>query len=317
MANLITLGTLQTALELGFIYSLVALALFLSYSMLNVCDLSTDGCFILGSAVGAVVSLAGHPILAVFAAMLAGIISGFVTAQLQTRFGIESILAGIIVNTGLYTINIFIMGNKSNLNLVSTDTVFTMAKAALSDTPLGEYYKLVVGVCFAVVAAIILVLFLKTRLGLSIRATGDNVDMVRASSINPGFTVTVGLCVANALTALAGCLLGEYQKSCDINGGTGMVTIALASLIIGETLSRGRGSVGKRITFVIIGSCLYRVIVAIAMRLNMPASALKLVSAVIVAIAIAMPHVKDSYANHKRKIAAMKLVEYETEETSC
>lgn len=317
MADLITLGTLQTALELGVIYSLVALALFLSYSMLNVCDLSTDGCFILGGAVGAVVALSGHPFLAIAAAMLAGVLSGFITAQLQTRFGIESILAGIIVNTGLYTINIFIMGNKSNLNLVSTDTVFTIAKSALENTPLADFYKLIVGAVFAIAAAMILVLFLRTRLGLSIRATGDNVDMVRASSINPGFTITIGLCAANAMTALAGCLLGEYQKSCDINGGTGMVTIALASLIIGETLSRGKGSIAKRIIFVILGSCLYRIIVAIAMRLNMPASALKLVSAIIVAVAIAMPHIKDSWANRKRKKAALKLVEYEMEETSC
>lgn len=139
MGSLLTLGTLQTAVELGVIYSLVALALFLSYSMLNVCDLSTDGCFILGCAVGASVALTGHPILAIFAAMGAGIASGFITATLQTRFGIESILAGIIVNTGLYTINIFAMGNRSNLSLNGTDTVFTMMKSALENTPLAPY----------------------------------------------------------------------------------------------------------------------------------------------------------------------------------
>ena len=317
MANFISIGVIQTALELGMIYSIVALALFLSYSMLNVCDLSTDGCFTLGCAVGAVVALSGHPILAIFAAMLAGIISGGVTAVLQTRCGIASILAGIIVNTGLYTINIMVMGKKSILNLNSTTTIFTMVKDALEGTPLADYSKLIVGIGFAALAAVFLIVFLRTRLGLSIRATGDNVEMVRASSINPTYTITVGLCAANALTALAGCLLGEYQKSCDINGGTGMVTFALASLIIGEVMARGKGSVAKRVLFVILGSCLYRTIVAIAMRLNMPASALKLVSAVIVAIALAMPHVKAHMMDYRKKRAALRSMESEMEETVC
>jgi len=309
--EILTLGTLQTALELGFIYSLVALALFLSYSMLNVCDLSTDGCFVLGCAVGAMVALAGHPILAIFAAMGAGVLSGFVTAQLQTRLGVPSILAGIIVTTGLYSVNIFIMDNKSIINLVKTDTVYTMMKDALEHTPFGEYYTLIVGMLFAAAAAVLLILFLHTRLGLSVRATGDNVDMVRASSINPNNIITIGLCAANSLTALAGCLLGEYQKSCDINGGSGMVTIALASLIIGETLSRGKAGIPGRVVLVIVGSCLYRVIVAIAMRLDMPASALKLVSALIVAIAIAAPYMKQQMAAMKMKKAAMAMEEGE------
>lgn len=127
----------------------------------------------------------------------------------------------------------------------------------------------------------------------------------------------MGLCVSNALTALGGCLLGEYQKSSDIQVGTGMVTIALAALIIGETLSRGHGGIGRRVVFVIIGSCLYRIIMAIAMRLNMPASALKLVSAVIVAVAIAMPYVKQSLSDHRKKQAAMRISEEETEDVKC
>ena len=235
MGSFITLGTIQTALELGVIYSLVALALFLSFSMLNVCDLSTDSCFTLGCAVGSMVAIAGHPILAIFAAMGAGILSGYLTALLQTKLGVESILAGIIVNTGLYTINIFIMG-KSILNLNTTTTVFTLARDLLKGSPLEDWSRLIVAVLFVGVIAVLLAFFLHTRLGLSIRATGDNEDMVKASSINPSLTIIVGLCVANAMTALSGCLLGEYQKSCDINMGTGMVTIALASLIIGETL---------------------------------------------------------------------------------
>lgn len=150
---------------------------------------------------------------------------------------------------------------------------------------------------------VLISLFLNTRLGLSIRATGDNPDMVRASSINTGMMITIGLCVANALTGLSGGLLAQYQKSCDINLGTGMVTIALASLIIGETII-GKGSMLKRVIGVILGSCLYRFIVAVALRLNVPAECLKLVSSIIVAVAIAFPYLKKQAVFYRQKRAA-------------
>lgn len=298
MGSIFTLSILQSALELGCIYALVALALFISFSILNIADLSTDGCFTLGCAVGAMVTLSGHPVLALFAAMGAGVCSGFVTAFLQTRMGVPSILAGIIVNTGLYTVNIAVMGFSSNVNLFASDTIFSLAKEKLPYGWYADWYKLLIALAIILVIGVLLSLFLNTRLGLSIRATGDNEHMVRASSINPLFMITVGLCVANALTALSGAILGQYQKSCDINLGTGMVTIALASLIIGETLV-GKGSMFKKITGVILGSCLYRFIVALALRMNVPAEALKLVSAVIVAIAISFPYLKDKYAFYK------------------
>ncbi len=300
MSTIFSLSILQSALELGCIYALVALALFLSFSILNIADLSTDGCFTLGCAVGAMVTLSGHPVLALFAAMGAGVCSGFVTAFLQTRMGVPSILAGIIVNTGLYTVNIAVMGFSSNVNLFACDTVFSLAKEKLPYDWYEDWYKLLITLAIVMVIGVILSLFLNTRLGLSIRATGDNEHMVRASSINPLFMITVGLCVANALTALSGAILGQYQKSCDINLGTGMVTIALASLIIGETLV-GKGSMFKKITGVILGSCLYRFIVALALRLNVPAEALKLVSAVIVAIAISFPYLREKSAFYRQR----------------
>ena len=300
MSTIFSLSILQSALELGCIYAMVALALFLSFSILNIADLSTDGCFTLGCAVGAMVTLSGHPVLALFAAMGAGVCSGFVTAFLQTRMGVPSILAGIIVNTGLYTVNIAVMGFSSNVNLFACDTVFSLAKEKLPYGWYEDWYKLLITLAIVMVIGVILSLFLNTRLGLSIRATGDNEHMVRASSINPLFMITVGLCVANALTALSGAILGQYQKSCDINLGTGMVTIALASLIIGETLV-GKGSMFKKITGVILGSCLYRFIVALALRLNVPAEALKLVSAVIVAIAISFPYLREKSAFYRQR----------------
>ena len=233
--------------------------------------------------------------------MAAGVCSGFVTAFLQTRLGVESIMAGIIVNTGLYTINLAVMGFSSTMSLVKTPTIFSMAKTSLGF--LGSWYKLALAAVIIAIACAAMLGFLGTRLGLSIRATGDNAAMVRASSINPAFTITVGLCVSGALCALSGGLLAQYQKSCDINVGTGMVTIALASLIIGETLV-GKRTMLRRILGVVFGSCLYRFIVAVALRFNVPAAAMKLVSAIIVAIAISMPAIKEKVAFEQRKRGA-------------
>ena len=298
LASIFSINVLQSALELGCIYALVALALFLSYSILNIADLSTDGCFTLGCAVYCQVAVAGHPVLALFAAMAAGVLSGFITAFLQTRLGVESIMAGIIVNTGLYTINLAVMGFSSNMSLVRVDTVFSLGKELLAFA--GGWYQLILVAAVILIACVLMVRFLSTRLGLSIRATGDNAAMVRASSIDPGYTIMVGLCISGSLTALSGALLAQYQKSCDINVGTGMVTIALASLIIGETLL-GKRSMVLRVGGVVFGSCLYRFIVAVALRFNVPAAAMKLVSALIVAVAISMPAIRQKIAFEKRK----------------
>ena len=270
------------ALELGFLYALVALALYLSYRVLNIADMTTDGSFTLGAAVGAMVTLAGHPLLALPAAMLAGAAAGGITALLQTKCHIPSILSGIITNTGLYTVNLAVMGFSSNVNLLKTTTLFTRLQPVL-----GQLYRLLPLVLVTLAAVAAMVLFLKTRLGLSIRATGDNPQMVRASSINTTFTITVGLCIANSLTALAGALLAQYQRSADINLGNGMVILGLASLIIGQTLIP-KGSAWLRILGVVLGSILYRFIIALALRLDLPSECLKLVSAVIVALAIGL-----------------------------
>ena len=295
----------QTTLELGLICSLTVLALFLSYFMLNVCDLSTDGCFTLGAAVGAVVAISGHPYLAIPAAMAAGVCSGLITAVLQTRMGIDSLLAGIIVNTGLYSINIAIMDGSSLLNMNKTETVFTKAKALLEGTVFAEQYRLLVALIAVAATVAILTVFLNTRLGLAIRATGDNPDMVRSSSINPVFTTTVGLCVANAFTGLSGCLLAQSQKSVSIDIGTGMVTVALASLLIGQVLM-GRGSILKRAIGMVVGAFAFRLVYTIALRLNMPAFMLKLVSSVIVILAIATPYLKRQMPVLRRRLAARK-----------
>ena len=295
------LALIQTASELGLISALTVIALYLSYSMLNVCDLSTDGCFTLGATVGAVVTLSGHPFLALPAAMAAGIASGFITAFLQTKMGVNSLLAGIIVNTALYSINIAVMGNSSILNLNKTDTVFTKALDLLRNTPLMEQYKLIVALLAVIIIGVLLALFLRTKLGLAIRATGNNPDMVRSSSINPVFTTIVGICIANSFTALSGCLLAQSQKSVNIDIGTGMVTIALASLLIGNVFL-GRKKIPLQIVGMVLGAFVFRLVYTIALRFDMPAFMLKFVSSVIVVLAISIPYLKTRFPFLKRKL---------------
>ena len=260
----------QTALELGFMYALVAMALFLSYRILDIADMTTDSGFVLGAAVSVTCAAAGHPVLAVFAAMAAGACAGYVTAFLQTRMGVPSILAGIITNTGLYTVNLMVMGWSSNVSLLKQDTMFTLFR----DLGIGgSFYKLILAGGITLAAGAALVWFLGTRLGLSIRATGDNRDMVRAA---------------------------------DINSGAGIVVIGLACLIIGETVL-GRRSMARNVMAAVTGSILYRFLYAMILKTSIvPIECLKLVTAVVVALAIASPSLKEWAGLQKKKAEAKK-----------
>ena len=280
---------IQTALELGFLYAPVALALFLSYRILDIADLTTDGSFTLGAAVSVTVCAAGHPVLAIPLAMLSAAAAGFVTALLQTKLGVPSILAGIITNTGLYTVNLMAMGWTSNASLIKQRTIFHM----FGDLGIGgSWSEIILAGVITVASALLLVAFLGTRLGLSIRATGDNRD------------ITVGLCVANALTGLSGALVGQAQRNANVNIGTGMVVIGLACLIIGETVL-GRGSMLRGALSVFAGSIIYRIIYAVALSSKVfPIEAMKLVTAIIVALAIAAPSIKKWAAFQRQKAAA-------------
>ena len=298
------LGLGQTALELALFNSLTVLALYLSYSMLNVCDLSTDGCYTLGAAVGAMVALAGYPVLSIPAAMLAGMVSGLVTAVLQTRMGVNSLLAGIVVNTGLYSVNIAVMEGSSLKNLNKTTTVFTMLKDWLKSAGLGTWQNLIVGTAAVVIVILFLSFFLRTRMGLAIRATGNNPDMVRSSSIDPRFTTTVGLVIANSFTALSGCLMAQSQKSVTVDIGSGMVTVALASLLIGGVIIR-RG-ITLRAVGTVLGTFIFRLVYTVALRFHLPAYMLKLVSSVIVLAALSIPYLYGK--GSQRRIAGLSVM---------
>lgn len=290
---------LKGAVETGFIYALVALALYLSFRVLDIADLTTDGSFVLGSAVSASLCTMGHPVLGLVGGFLAGAAAGFVTAFLHTRMKVQAILAGIVTMTGLYTVNLWVMGGRADLQLLRVNTVFTKMQMLVG--PLAA--KMLVTGLITGGAALLLYFFLRTQLGLSLRATGDNRDMVAASSVDPAFTITVGLCIANGLTALAGGVLAQYQMASSVSLGTGVVVIGLASLIIGEVLVR-RGGVAWGVLGAVVGAIVYRILMVIALKNSPSPSNMKLISALIVAVAISWPAFAAWVKLQKRKRAA-------------
>jgi putative ABC transport system permease protein len=294
------ISLVYTTLELALIGSLTVLGLYLSYLTLDVCDLSTDGCFTLGACAAAVIALSGHPYLAIAGAMISGLLSGLTVSFLQTFCGINSLLSGIIVNTALYSVNIAIMGNSSLLNLNKAKTIYTIIKEIFQDTFLKGYSFLLIDFTFVLAVTCFLNWFLKTRIGLAVKATGDNPFMVEASSIDARITTIIALSISNSFTALSGALLAMSQKSVNIDIGNGMVTIALASLLIGKILSRSRKT-SVRLLCSVLGSLIFRSVYALALRFNMPAYMLKFVSAVIVAVTISLPYLKRQIPMLQRK----------------
>jgi len=281
----------MSAVEFGLLYTLLTLGLFISYRILDIPDLTVDGTFTLGAATAVVITIAGHPYLAVLAALGAGILAGIATAFLQTKLKIQPILAGILTMTGLYSINIMVMQDKSNLSLLGYDTIFTKAKEMM-----GSSSTMVIGLIIVIVGSLLLDLFLHTKLGLSIRATGDNEDMVRSSSINVDLMKIIGLSLANGLVGLSGALLAQKQAYVDVTMGTGMVVIGIASLIIGEVIVDifvKQRNIGINIIAAIIGSIVYRIIISAALAYKFSATSMKLVSAIIVILAISYPVIKE------------------------
>lgn len=285
------LTVILSAIELGLLYTLLTLGLFISYRILDIADLTVDGSFTLGAATAVMVTLTGHPILALFAALGVGLLAGTVTATLQTKLKVQPILAGILTMIGLYSINIMIMGNKANVSLLGEETIFTIVKTYMG----GNMSTLFMALLLVIIICLVLGMFLYTKLGLSIRATGDNEDMVRSSSINVDRMKIIGLALANAMVAVSGALVAQKQSFADVSMGTGMVVIGIASLIIGEVLVdivvKQRG-IKANIVAAVIGSIVYRIIISAALAVNISATSMKLVSAIIVAIAISYPIIK-------------------------
>lgn len=281
---LLTFTAFLGSLELGMIYAVLALGVFLSFRTLNTPDLTVDGSVVTGAAASAVICNMGmNPFLGLFLAFICGCGAGAVTAILNTKLKIQALLAGILVMLGLYSINLRIMGNRPNIALTKSDTLYKMAEEAIP----GEYSALIVGIVILLVVIAVFYFFLKTRLGFALRATGDNEEMVRAYAINSEGMKILGLSLSNGFVGLAGGMLAQYQSFADTTMGTGMVVIGLASVIIGEAIF-GTKSLLRRLTAVSLGAIAYRLIIAQALAFGLPTSDLKLVSAVIVVAALAM-----------------------------
>ena len=299
-------------LQEGLFYALLAMGVFISFRILNTPDLTTEGSYTLGVAVSAVLTVAGHPVLGLVCAFLAGALAGSVTGVLQTKVGIHPILAGILTMSGLYTINTAVMGGKPDVTLTKT-TIFNKLyevfninlqafnKDRAAFTMAKEITVLIVGAVLAAAVLIALIWFFRTHVGLCIRATGNNEAMVRSSSINAGGMKVLGLAVANGCTALAGGVMTQSGGFATISNGAGVLVVGLASVIIGEAIVGKRG-VTVGLMSVILGSVLYQCLIRLATSLNVfPAYYLKLVSAVIVAFALALPMIREKLGRHHRK----------------
>lgn len=283
-----SLTIILKAIELGLIFSILSLGVYISFRVLNVPDLTVDGSFATGCAVCAVMTIAGHPYLGLLLAFVAGGLCGMVTAFLQTKMHMQPLLAGILTMVGLYSINLRIMSGAPNISLFSTNTLFTLIDS-----------ELLILLIFSLVIGFVLFGFFKTNLGLMLRATGDNEVMVSSSSINVDRMKFIGMALSNGIVALSGALLAQYQNFADITSGTGMMVLGLAGIIIGEAVLRKR-TIGFGIASAIIGACIYRLLYQFALQFGIPATDMNLMSAILVAITISLPYLKRKGVKHVR-----------------
>lgn len=296
------------------IYGLLAMGIYISLRILDIPDLTTEGSFGFGAVVSVLVALNGHPVLAMFAGTAAGLAAGFITGVLQTKLKVHPVLAGIITMSGLYSINLVFYsftekGATTNLSYNKV-TIFEKVKELIGIR--GQFetsmVKAVVSFVIIVIVVALVIWFFKTHLGLCIRATGDNPDMVRASSINVDRTKTIGLMLSNALIGLSGALASQSIGYSDINTSNGTLIYGLAAVIIGEAIF-GKRNATLGLISAVVGSVLYKLIVAFVIRKSlfgdMSSNLMKLTCALIVAITLAIPAIKQKIAEKKRRKAAV------------
>jgi len=296
------MSLLMSTFTIGFILSLLALGVFISFRIFAFPDITADGSITLGASIAAILLVHGiSPPLASVAAFCAGMAAGACTGTLHTRFKINSLLSGILVMTALYSVNLHVMG-RSNVPLMSVNTLATQAERIGLRITGGVTSLNVVGwevsvrdasVLCAIALAValtgtLLYLFLRTNLGIAMRATGDNVQMIRALGVNDSTMIVFGLAISNGFVALSGALLAQYQGFADVGMGIGMVVWGLASVIIGEALV-GSNQVGLTLTGAVMGSVLFRLMVAVALRWGLSPNDLKLITAVFVFFALVVP----------------------------
>ena len=293
-----TLSTLLGSIELGLIFAILSLGLFIAFRILDLPDLTVVGSFVTGLAYSAVWSVAENPLMGIVTGAIGGMFAGIVTGILHTKLKIHAILAGILTMTGLYSINLFLMGDKPSIFFYGAKTVFTPFEGRffLAGVDIGKLILLLIIVAVLVAG---LKLFLMTQIGLSLRATGDNEAMVRSSSINTDAMKILGFSLCNLLVAFSGAIYAQYNMTATHGVGTGMLVLGLASIIIGETVIGKRGML-RHLIAVVAGAIIYRIMLAVAFGLGLPAIYLKLFSAVIVVLAISIPLIKPALVRWRK-----------------
>lgn len=293
-----TLSTLLGSIELGLIFAILSLGLFIAFRILDLPDLTVDGSFVTGLAYSAVWSVAENPLMGIVTGAIGGMFAGIVTGILHTKLKIHAILAGILTMTGLYSINLFLMGDKPSIFFYGAKTVFTPFEGRffLAGVDIGKLILLLIIVAVLVAG---LKLFLMTQIGLSLRATGDNEAMVRSSSINTDAMKILGFSLCNLLVAFSGAIYAQYNMTATHGVGTGMLVLGLASIIIGETVIGKRGML-RHLIAVVAGAIIYRIMLAVAFGLGLPAIYLKLFSAIIVVLAISIPLIKPALVRWRK-----------------
>lgn len=279
---------IQGATAQGVLWGVMALGVYITFRILKFSDMTVDGTFALGGCVSAILTVNGlDPFLSLLIAMIAGMVAGMVTGVLHTILKIPAILSGILTMIALYSINIRITGNKSNVPFLKAKTIIDQVKTIL---PLSDtWINIIIGSVFVIIIIGLLYWFFGTEIGCAIRATGDNEFMVRALGENTDKTKIIALMLCNGLAALSGGLVSHSLGFADVGMGTGTIVIGLASIVIGEVIFGKRFSFAYRLTSVVVGAILYRVIVAIVLQLGLKSSDLKLLTAVIVAVALSIP----------------------------
>ena len=292
------LWDVQGGATLGIIWGIMAIGLYLTYRVLKYADMTVDGSLTLGGAVSAVAIASGvPPIVAIFMAIICGMMAGLVTGFLHTKLKIPDLLAGILTQFSLYSINLRIMG-KANFGLLNEETIFSQVKAMCVPS---KWAGLAVGLVIIVIMIALTYCFFGTEIGCALRATGNNPDMVKAMGGNTKFYIVLGLVVGNGMVAMAGAILAQYQGYADINMGVGTIVIGLAGIMIGEVVFSKR-SYAHRLTGVVIGSIVYRIIIAFVLRISLnsdfvikiTADDMKMITAIIVAIALVAPNLKSA-----------------------
>ena len=280
----------------GLLWAVMALGVYVTFRVLDLADLTCEGSFPLGAATAATLMASGHSVgTAILAAAVAGMIAGAVTGFLTTKMKIPALLAGILTMIALYSVNLRIMG-KANLSLLGVDTVFSLTQKALGLN--NAYTTFVVGLAATLVIGISMYWFFGTEIGAAIRATGFNQQMIRAQGVNTHMTIILGLIISNALISVSGAMVGQNNGFADVGMGVGTIVIGLASVIIGEVLF-GTRSFKNCLVSVVLGSVVYRIVIAVVLQMGMPPNDLKLFTSVLVAIALSMPLIKEKLKGRK------------------